>query len=281
MAIDTEKAKKDLHFARYPRELEAVIDHNIAGGQTKFELQHVVVPANSNLVKLEYKAELNADGERLYYNGMNVTAEYNDGRKETTWFSSKHKLTLLDAQILLSDPLVPRSVQKTYFNSEGKKEEAWVQVDFNKHAENGKISVYKHSHFDLVTTLKDFDTKERSVDDSFKTQIKRLELGLGQEFTPVNSREYHKLIFYANASYNTVHITDAGGKLLEHDQFRTPEARERKAAEKAEWVNRQKSAGAVNDASARQSADPVGDEKKNSNRSREVKEHTERKNGMR
>ncbi|WP_300601916.1 hypothetical protein [Niabella sp.] len=200
------------------------IDEALAAGSAEIR------PFTSEVIenrRMDFEPEIKIKDNKGYYNGFKATFYNEDGTTVTQWFKAADRVTINEAYILMVDQQHPRAVHKTYYNEAGEKYGQWVQLDFSQRTESGNYLTKRYGDFDQVAKLNDYAFVELASEKQKITAAAHLADGREIALTPVNQEKYSQIFVRANPERGTFTFTDVEGKLLYHDQFRTPEALER------------------------------------------------------
>lgn len=185
----------------------------------------------------QHELEINVKGGKIYYNGFATTInDPSTGADMRQWFPAADNITRTEAVQLLWDKETPRAVLKTYtnFNEQAPenapkqdrytRESVWLQLDFNYLTKNSNYAVNSFPDFGLTEKMKDFTFKEIKQPAKLAELVDVLSKGGEYPVSPAEGGD--KVYVSANPSRATVHIRDQQGSFLEHDQFRTEQARQ-------------------------------------------------------
>lgn len=216
-----EALKKNLKYLGFGEGLNEQMERNIKEQKPDFTLQHDVAYNNQKMLAELYfkKGDQN---EMYFFNKYTAKLNEPDERQQTFYLDRGNGVTTKEAFNLLEG----RAVNKDMVNKEGKKYNAWVQLDFSKKEENGNYKMdryhenYKYNLEEMISTypLKELEDSKWKADlmkslEKGNIQAVKMEMGSKDELMYITANPKDKTIDIYDKAMNP--LNESARKELE------------------------------------------------------------------
>jgi len=208
-----------IKYMGFGENLKAELEKNMSEGKVEFQLHY-----KAEINKKPFEATLNFKKsdttDMFFFNNYHASIEKANGEKsEQTFYVNKGKgITSKEAFNLLEG----RAVHKDLVSKEGKPYKAWVQLDFDKKANNNNFEVkqfHENYGFDLKAAVQNLAIVELKDPEKEKSLMQSLQKGNIQSVTIEIPGNSNKMFIEADPQYKKVNLYDFNMKLVSKESI--------------------------------------------------------------
>lgn len=205
-----EALKKNLTYLGIGEALHEQLEKKIAEQPAEFSLLHEVA-FNKRAMTMRLQFRAGEHNEMYFLNSYQATLKDDPARTQSFDLSHRNTITAKEAFNLLEG----RAVNKDWYNREGQKYNAWVQLDLQAEKDkynNHKVDRYHENYnYDIHREVKQLVLKPMTPDEESQL-IASLKKGNVQSVTFLKGGEELRGFIEANPRARTLNMYDAGMK---------------------------------------------------------------------
>jgi len=212
---NVEHLKENLKYLGFGESLHTQMETNIREQKPAFTLQHEVTYNNQKMEStLHFKK--GDQNDMYFFNKYEARINEPDERQQTFYLDRGNGITTKESFNLLQG----RAVNKDLVNKEGKKYNAWVQLDFSKKEESGNYKMdryHENYNYNFSNEVQNLVLKPLPEEQE-KQLMQSLQKGNIQSATFLREGEEVKMFIEANPKERTINIYDGRMNRLNNEQ---------------------------------------------------------------